>query len=55
MYQNPRMPRTEAFLAEVMRFRGVAPLTVPHRAVQDTTIEVFIYYLLYINLSFIIN
>jgi len=34
-----RMPRTEAFLAEVMRFRGVAPLTVPHRAVQDTTLE----------------
>ena len=35
-----RMPKTEAFLAEVMRFRGVAPMTVPHKAMEDTTIEV---------------
>ena len=35
------LPYTEAFIAEVMRIRPIAPLTVPHCAAKDTLLQGF--------------
>lgn len=36
---KPFLPKTEAFLNEVMRLRCPAPTTVPHKATVDTTLQ----------------
>lgn len=36
------LPYVEATMAEIFRFRGAAPLTVPHKALRDTILQVTI-------------
>lgn len=35
------MPYTEATLREIMRFETLVPMSVPHRAMRDTTLAGF--------------
>ncbi|XP_049815469.1 probable cytochrome P450 304a1 [Schistocerca nitens] len=36
---RPNLPYTEATLREVMRIRTVTPISVPHKAMEDTTLQ----------------
>ncbi|XP_027237770.2 methyl farnesoate epoxidase [Penaeus vannamei] len=40
MADRMNLPYLEATMAEIFRFRGAAPLTVPHKALRDTILQV---------------
>ena len=42
MSKKADMPYTNAFIQEIMRFRTLAPLSVPHFANEDTEIDGYI-------------
>ena len=43
MYKKAVMPYTSAFIQELLRFRTLAPLSVPHVATQDTEIDGYVF------------
>ena len=43
MSKKPEMPYTNAFIQELLRFRTLVPLNVPHVANQDTKIDEYIF------------
>ena len=43
MSKKPEMPYTNAFIQELLRFRTLVPLNVPHVTNQDTKIDGYIF------------
>ena len=43
MSKKPEMPYTNAFIQELLRFRTLAPLILPHVTNQDTEIDEYIF------------